>query len=291
MRYQYQQLGSYNGISTILRENYRPMQEPSYPENNMAIVALIRGREDGYKDFLSRTRSILNQEWSKRYDQIVVHEGDITASDQRQIIRDLNIDIEFIDIASHFETGKKRTEKAKENPPANCKYFDSNNTEYGYKTMCDFWFRLFPTVIPRRYKSILRIDDDVILEPNLTDPTPEDDVVFSSAQYQGLDDANVIHGLEQFSREFSHENSLIWKSDGIWRSPITNVMYIKMTFARSPIVRKFQETVDISNCIYSNRWGDLPLWGALLTMLNLPEHTMKLRYSHGSWGGRMLGQE
>ena len=274
-------MNNYTGYRNSLREQY------THPnKNDMAIVALIRGNKDGYKDFINRTRLIRDQEWSKKYDHITIHEGDITLEEQKQIIRDAGVEMSFIDISQHFEVGKQRVEEMRTDQPKNCFF---NDWRYGYKCMCDFWFRLFPSVTPARYKAILRLDDDVILDPNMSDPTPPDDVMIASAEYQGPDGAQVTDGMEELARKFAKENGLYWPSDGVWASPLTNCLYIRMDFARSDIVQKFQRVVDQSGCIYSNRWGDLPLWGAVMTMLKMPEHVIKLRYSHLSWEGQMIG--
>jgi len=274
-------MNNYTGYRNVVREQYIHSNK-----NDMAIVALIRGGKDGYRKFIDRTKLIRDQEWSSKYDHITIHEGDITPEEQKQIIRDTGVAMEFIDISYHFEMGKQRVEKLQAEPPKNCFF---NDWRYGYKCMCDFWFRLFPFVIPARYKAILRLDDDVILDPDLNDPTPPDDVMIASAEYQGLDGADVTNGMDELSRKFAKEHDLFWPSDGVWSSPLTNCLYIRMDFARSKIVQEFQRVVDESGCIYSNRWGDLPLWGAVMTMLKMPQHIIKLRYSHLSWEGQMIG--
>ena len=36
--------------------------------------------------------------------------------------------------------------------------------------------------------------------------------------------------------------------------------------------------VDLSGCVYANRWGDLPLWGAFLNKLQEPMVELELPY-------------
>lgn len=52
--------------------------------------------------------------------------------------------------------------------------------------------------------------------------------------------------------------------------------------AQGQLVRDFMKAVDESNCIYSNRWGDMPLWGAALALINEPVRFLNVSYYHWS---------
>ena len=56
-----------------------------------------------------------------------------------------------------------------------------------------------------------------------------------------------------------------------------------MTWLRTnKIIQSFIKTVDESKCIYSNRWGDSPLWGAAIVLTNQPYTLLPIPYYHGS---------
>ena len=64
-----------------------------------------------------------------------------------------------------------------------------------------------------------------------------------------------------------------------WPNPYTNVMWIRIAYARQ--MQWVFDAVDASGCIFSNRWGDLPLWGATV---RLQGHAspLALAYEHRS---------
>ena len=46
--------------------------------------------------------------------------------------------------------------------------------------------------------------------------------------------------------------------------------------------------VDLTGCVYANRWGDLPLWGAFLNKLQEPMVELELPYNINNPMGRHL---
>jgi len=247
------------------------------PEN--AILCLTKGYKGrrGYKKLIKRTLSIFKQNWAHNYDHIIFHEGNITIDDQQYIKDNLtsNADyIKFISIAHMFQQGKLLTKYARNKL---CRRnFTSNRYSYGYKTMCYFWFVGFLRYC-QSYSNILRIDEDCFLEPNQEDPAISvKNAVFASPFTQGMDNSNLIIGMKKLFTSF------IGKSVNKWVSPYTNVMWINIKWASQPIIQKIQKTVVDSNCIFINRWGDLPLWGITLHILGKKIYPLRLDYYHES---------
>jgi hypothetical protein len=55
---------------------------------------------------------------------------------------------------------------------------------------------------------------------------------------------------------------------------------------KNNLIKLFLEEIDKCGCVYSNRWGDLPIWGLILsTLINEEyyEEIKKISYYHGSW--------
>ena len=60
-------------------------------------------------------------------------------------------------------------------------------------------------------------------------------------------------------------------------------MYINLKWLKNNyIIQEFMKYVINSNCIYSNRWGDLSLWGVALILSQQPQQYLKIPYYHGS---------
>ena len=69
-------------------------------------------------------------------------------------------------------------------------------------------------------------------------------------------------------------------ADG-WESPQTSVMLVDVRWARETL-GAFWRAVDATGCVYDNRWGDLPLWGAALALHGERAAILPLSYEHGS---------
>jgi hypothetical protein len=68
--------------------------------------------------------------------------------------------------------------------------------------------------------------------------------------------------------------------------PYTNIMIVNVEYLRNNLtVQNFLKKIDDSNCIYSNRWGDLPIWGLILSTLVHEKHycwSTVISYQHNS---------
>ena len=116
----------------------------------------------------------------------------------------------------------------------------------------------------------------------------EKEIHFVSPLFQGQDDSLVIVGLERLLNEFLNETNIQpYKTFDEIKCPYTNFMIVNVDFLRNnEIINKILKKIDLSHGIYSNRWGDLPIWGLILsTLINEEyyEEIKKISYYHGSW--------
>ena len=63
-------------------------------------------------------------------------------------------------------------------------------------------------------------------------------------------------------------------------------MMVNVTWAKG--LTHVLDAVNKSNCIYANRWGDLPLWGATKHLAGGELEVLQLAYHHGSHGVQVL---
>ena len=68
--------------------------------------------------------------------------------------------------------------------------------------------------------------------------------------------------------------------------PYTNLIGFNLVYLRGiPLLHKFIESIKVSNKIYQQRWGDLPLWGEAIHYI-LGESKLRvdstLKYFHES---------
>jgi hypothetical protein len=260
-----------------------PKKYPYEYKTGNATAVLTRGYTTfgKYKDLISRNKSIALQPWSKEYDHLIFHEGNITPVQINFIKqRSGDIDLKFVSVKPLFEDFKERNGYVcKDCPPT----LLSEKFPYGYKAMCYFWFVEF-TKYCYMYNNIFRVDEDCTL--NGIQSNPAIPTVIASPMYQGMDCFLVIKGMNEFFEKLSKTNKYNWKWDKPhkWRSPYTNVMWISLQWAMSPEVTEIRNKVSANGCIISNRWGDLPLWGATCKLIGVPECNIDTGYYHGSHG-------
>jgi hypothetical protein len=95
------------------------------------------------------------------------------------------------------------------------------------------------------------------------------------------EDPNVMLGMETFFRLLaSNHNFGVFPKQ--WTLPYTNVMSFDLDWVRSTELQGIMSAVYESGCIISNRWGDLPLWGATAALLHIDIPRIQLEYYHGS---------
>jgi len=103
------------------------------------------------------------------------------------------------------------------------------------------------------------------------------------------EDGHAVQGLGYFTRNFSSLLKIDSPFISSFVAPYTNVMYVNLRklFSVSKsnvygIYHDFAEKIDSSHCIYKARWGDLPLWGAVLALAQSQVEFLPLAYFHQS---------
>ena len=266
-----------NGVKTYIK-----LVDKSYSLN--AIVVLTRGynNKTDYKDLIKRNNSISQQKWWYKYDYIIFHEGNIPLDHQNYIKKmsgNITSKLRFINVKESFDTFKNCDNINIDICPVS---FMSKSFNCGYKAMCNFWFIDFIKYC-YNYNYILRIDEDCFLNEDQKDP--KNSAVIASPYWYGMDDPNVIKGMQKFFSNLANSEQGItykWHDIKEWESPYTNVLWISIKWAMSKEIQYIQNSVKQSKCISSNRWGDLALWGAVCHLLNINHKTISLSYYHKS---------
>ena len=212
---------------------------------------------------------------------LIFHEGNITADAQAFIQRHTpNMTLKFWTI-QFYETMIVNYELC---PPN----IITDNFGMGYKNMCYFWSIDFLKYL-KDYEYVFRIDEDCFIEeidPGIFDRYRKDGIKYSSPHFVGADEPYVTVGMERFFERFMKGRGLVAKRDDGLHSPYTNVMIVDIGyFKNNPIVRDVLKEIERCGCIFSNRWGDLPIWGYILTKLidkELYLEDKQMRYYHAS---------
>lgn len=263
---------------------------------SVAIVALIRGYEDRekYQDLIERNESINKYCSSNKFDNILFHEGNISVAHQRYIQSFTpNLKLKFVNLkTAHPRTAFDDHQNKINNclcPPTR----RSSKFRLGYKHMCHFWFIDFLDYTTD-YQYLIRLDEDCTFhkfDHNILQLMEKKNQVFISPYFREFDVPEVTLGMTELLKEFVIENNIQLKnkldeSQESVKCPYTNCMVIDCEYFRNnDTLKKFQRKVDESSCIYSNRWGDLPLWGLVLHYFEDAaryEEVRTIGYCHGS---------
>ncbi len=94
-----------------------------------------------------------------------------------------------------------------------------------------------------------------------------------------------VRNMRQFVIDFANRSRVVLSPGhrliDSWSAPYTNSMYLNLTWYRNTnLLQQFKDHVLHSKCIYSGRWGDLPLWGANALLTGLPQRVLNFSYSH-----------
>lgn len=163
----------------------------------------------------------------------------------------------------------------------------------GYKNMCYFWTVDFLRYMSA-YEFVIRIDEDCFLlemDTGLVDRYRQDGIWYASPHFVGADEDYVTVGMGRLFESFMKARGIVPKrTDGL-HSPYTNVMIIDVSQMRKElVVLAALAAVEKCGCIFSNRWGDLPIWGYILTMLVDKKRYIEdkgLRYYHASHNAKI----
>lgn len=253
------------------------------------IAVLTRGYTHlhEYTTLIERNQAIQRHLVDKTIPLLIFHEGNILEQQQQHIQRATPfLDLRFTNIRIHNRAF--RTEK--ESEPH---ILQMGWVTMGYRHMCSFWFVDFWHFV-QEYDALIRIDEDCQVNCSLDDMFAQmqreekDAPTILTGVYQDDDDV-VCVGLNQFTLNFmdvvsEYRVPLLPKHPS--GGPYTNLMGIRLDKIRAnPTVLKYIQAVDDSSHIYHHRWGDLPLWGEVVTYI-LGEPAMKvdptIQYYHGS---------
>lgn len=200
--------------------------------------------------------------------------------------------------------------------------YRSEITPVGYKDMCRFWSLGFLDYVREydwvfRFDDDCEISE--ILDASMFSSLFNPDVFISAPGWQPLNRQRfdlvdltqktqgvVVQGLLSFTQDFVNRYSPEAKGKVIhsMMAPYTNAMYINLKWLRAGeqferkqhkssstvskqiyqahLILEFLKAVDESNCIYTNRWGDMPIWGAALAVVEHDIAFMQLPYYHES---------
>jgi hypothetical protein len=223
-------------------------------------------------------------------DIIIFHEGNITPEHQSHISSATpEMPIKFVDVkrASPYTAFDDSRVKVNNDlcPPTP----QSQAFPIGYKHMCHFWAIDFLEYL-RDYKYVVRVDEDCFIEnfdSNILKDMESNEIHFISPYFQEQDDWYVIMGLERLWESFIKKNGITpLKTFEEIRCPYTNFMIVDIeNIRKNTLIKNMLNEVDKCHGIYSNRWGDLPIWGMILSTLVDSKHYLEsknISYFHGS---------
>lgn len=267
----------------------------NFLDTKIAFVVLSRGykTKERYNDLILRNISLsekIDKIFLKNFDFIIYHEGNISTEDQIFISKqtpNLNLlfkNVKKVEPKNAFDDSKNQINYTL-CPPTNL----SNSFPLGYKHMCHFWSIDFLEYL-KNYKYIIRIDEDCILKNfniKILEEMYRNNIKYVSPYFQEQDVKDVIVGLESLWNTFIKNNNFVpYKKFDEIRCPYTNFMIIDIEyFLNNDIILNFLNSVDKSHGIYSNRWGDLPIWGVILSTMVDPllyKEEKSISYLHKS---------
>ena len=260
-----------------------------------AIVVLAKGgkSEKDYKYLVLRNKSVRRHLWVKNFSDIIIfHEGNINENHQRYIQSQTDdMPIHFVNVSDIFSLFKKVNK-------SECPTSGDNFRDFtpGYHSMCYFWFIGFRQYV-KEYSWLLRFDADCYAKSNFCEKLPlPNHYHFGVAEWRPLHsapadriaenkpDGKYVRGMKALVNRIANKHGLN-KTFHTWTTPYNNVYYLNLNWLRNHvIVNDFMREVDASDCIYSSRWGDSPLWGAALTLAGerLEGNSLPIKYYHAS---------
>lgn len=277
-------------ILLIVQYNNIKSLNEGFTSFKCAIVVLTKGYDNNekYNQLIERNVSIYDKLYKYNpnlYDVIVYHEGNITLEQQQYIQRKTsNMPIIF----KHVQFYKKDITNSF-CPPTPL----SSRFSMGYKNMCYFWSIDFLNYL-KDYKYIIRIDEDCVLkkiDENIVSHYDKNNIMYGSPYFQGTDEPGVVVGMEQMFNSFMIKHNINKKREVV-QSPYTNFFIMNMDyFNHNKYIKMILDEIAESNCIWSNRWGDLPVWGYILSYMvdtDLYKEDKSIQYIHGSHNNAVI---
>ena len=250
----------------------------------ITVATLTRGFTDqkGYDLLIKRNQSVLEHLYyamSTRIDILIFHEGNVTLADMDYIQSQTpTMPLTFVNVEPEFLHKPSLTSKT----TTHCHNTAlSDSFPIGYKHMCRFWFSRFLDYT-ETYKYVIRIDEDCVIHSfpkDVIDYMDANNLKLVTARMDNGESPDVIVGLQDFVMG-------LYNKQIEFKFPYTNLVIFDADYFRSSSSFKdFVGSVEASNCIYVNRWGDLPLWGVVVQVLMPRESSMeekRIMYIHGS---------
>uniref|UniRef100_A0A6C0B7H9 Nucleotide-diphospho-sugar transferase domain-containing protein n=1 Tax=viral metagenome TaxID=1070528 RepID=A0A6C0B7H9_9ZZZZ len=263
----------------------------NFENSKNAIVVLTRGYDinEKYNTLIERNNNIYDKYYKllnnkNDYDIIVFHEGNIS-EEQQKYIQTKTPDLPLIFTKVDFQ-----------NKVVNHEFCPNTKTSesfpMGYKNMCYFWSISFLEYL-KDYTYAIRVDEDCVIDTidsNLIENYKKENIMFASARQEGTDDISVTTGMKEFFKSYTEKHNITPKTEKA-DVPYTNFMIVNIQYFRNnEDVKNVLYEIDKSECIFSNRWGDAPIWGYILCHLiekNLYKTDTSISYFHGSLNDRV----
>ena len=269
--------------------------------NKGAIVTLVKANPNAkprYKILAKHNQGIEQFLYMDGIDVIIFHEGELVDAHQKIIAKNTpNLPLQFVDVTETFKLYKEVNNSF-------CPRLQKHSSfGPGYMSMCRFWFVDFIKYLAS-YDWVLRLDEDCLplsdLRGFLADPKLTSEAHLSSSLIIDLSlartdaisekgpDGAFVQNMKAFVRNFvfSNKSPLLTRFRSgtaihTWRAPYTNCMFLNLNWYRSnKMLGEFDQAVLESQCIYSGRWGDLPLWGAKMLLAYEQIHVLNFSYHH-----------
>lgn len=257
------------------------------------IAVLTKGYKEKvrYSLLIKRNKSIYNnivQNSIYQFDIIIFHEGNILDKDQQYIRSHTpQMKLIFLNIKKGLSFNDHNYKVNRNLCPPNNK---SDKYHIGYKHMCRFWSIDFIDYL-EKYDYIIRIDEDCIVkyfDELIINYIIDNKIYFCSPHFINQDNKNFIVGMESFwncmIKKYGIKSYIKNYTDII--CPYTNFMIFDMNVIKNnQLINNILNEIDSCGCIYSNRWGDLPIWGMIMSTLFESEKffcAKNIAYYHGS---------
>lgn len=258
-----------------------------YMKLNIAFVCLTRGYTDRsyYNTIISRNNSIKYYIERFQSENIIFHEGNISKEDQEFIINQ-SCKTKFVNLLEVETKAFRDISNRHKSSPYIYETSLSQHFSLGYRHMCHFWLIDFLDLV-KDFDYIIRVDEDCIVQ-SFPLYVFNSHFAFITPCFNGLDDDLVIVGLQKTLDTFHeiHQTKEKYALNKCEKNPYTNFFIMNVNyFKKNNIFKKYIDYIDISNGIYINRWGDLPLMGYfLLNFVDEKDYVLNndIVYFHGS---------
>lgn len=270
----------------IISENNEENNEKKKEKNAIVVYTRDYKNNQDYDLLIKRNKSIEDfiVDSVDSFDNIIYHDG-ITSEQQSYIQSKTKIKLIFrkLFFRKNFKSSSNyciETELSK-------------SFSEGYKRMCHFWTIDFLEYL-KDYNFIMRLDEDCELKNKIL-INSDNKSVYRTGMFQDFDLEDVTKGLLNFTSDFLEKNKKELKLDSnskpkldskLIKCPYTNLFIMNVNyFYKNKIIMKFLKEIDKTDCIYINRWGDLPIYG-IIFYLFVPKYLIKtdssLKYYHES---------